>query len=102
MNKLGMDNIRQKNMYLAEILREELSRISGVTLYGPQRQDLRTSIVSFNIKNKDPTYVVEKLEKEGFILAVREIIDKKIVRASPHFFNTENEMTELVRKIKGL
>lgn len=102
MKKLGMKNIQQKNMRLAEILREELSKIPDIVLYGPENQDLRTSIVSFNLENKDPSYVVEKLEKLGFVLAVREIFDKKIVRASPHFFNTENEMLELVKKLKEL
>ncbi len=102
MKKLGMNNIRQKNMKLAEILRKELSKISGIVLYGPENPELRTSIVSFNLEDKEPSYIVKKLEKLGFVLAVREIFDKKIVRASPHFFNTEKEIIELVKKLKEL
>ncbi len=42
------------------------------------------------------------LEKQGIILAVREIMEKKIVRASPHFFNTESEMLQVIDAIKKL
>ena len=34
------------------------------------------------------------------ILAVRDIFTKKIVRASPHFFNTESEIQTVVDAIK--
>ena len=100
--KFGMDNIRKKNMYLSKILREELSKIKNIILYGPENPDERTSIVSFNIEGHEPKYVVEKLEKEKIILAVREIQDTKIVRASPHFFNSESEILKVIDAIKHL
>lgn len=98
----GLDNIRRKNRYLAGMLREELSRIDNVTLYGPQDPDCRTSIVSFNVGGLEPGTVVGKLEKENIVLAVREIFDRKIVRASPHFFNTESEIARVVEAVKRL
>ena len=100
--EFGLGNIRKKNQRLSKILREELSRISGIELYGPQNPEDRTSIVSFNIKGFEPNIVVEKLEKENIILAVREIFEKKILRASPHFFNTESEMSRVIDAIKQL
>ncbi|MGI0065019.1 MAG: aminotransferase class V-fold PLP-dependent enzyme, partial [Nitrosopumilaceae archaeon] len=78
--RLGLDNIRQKNIRLANLLREELSKISGVTLYGPEEVEKRTSIVSFSLQNQDPKIVVERLEKENIVLAVREIFSKKVIR----------------------
>ena len=102
MLNFGMKNIHEKNQYLSNLLREELSKISNVTLYGPDDQNLRTSIVSFNIKGFDSQQVVDKLEKQNIILAVREIMNQKIVRASPHFFNTESQMLEVIDAIKKL
>jgi cysteine desulfurase/selenocysteine lyase len=102
MLNLGMNNIRKKNQYLSNLFREELSKIPNIILYGPENQNDRTSIVSFNIKGFDSQEVVDKLEKQNIILAVREIMVEKIVRASPHFFNTESQMLEVIDAIKKL
>ena len=98
----GMNSIREKNQHLSNLLREELSKVPNIILYGPDDQNIRTSIVSFNIKGLDSQEVVDKLEKQNIILAVREIMDKKIVRASPHFFNTESQMIHVIDAIKKL
>ena len=100
--RFGLDNIHRKIMKLANLLREELSKISGITLYGPEEQEKRTSIVSFSMDEYEPQTVVEKLEKQKVVLAVREIFDKKIIRAAPHFFNTEAEIQKVVDAIKKL
>ena len=92
----------KKNQQLSNLFREELSKISNIVLYGPDDSKDRTSIVSFNIKGSDSQEIVDKLEKQNIVLAVREIMDKKIVRASPHFFNTESEILEVVNAIKKL
>jgi cysteine desulfurase/selenocysteine lyase len=98
----GLKNIRQRAISLANLLREELVKIPGITLYGPADQQKRTSIVSFTIDKKNPSEVVERLENQKIILALREISEKKIVRASPHFFNTENEILRVIEAIKKL
>ncbi|HXU95482.1 MAG TPA: aminotransferase class V-fold PLP-dependent enzyme [Candidatus Nitrosotalea sp.] len=100
LKKIGMKTIREKNIRLANLLREEISKVNGATLYGPEKEDNRTSIVSFSIQDKDSKNLVAKLEKQNMILAVRDIFTKKIVRASPHFFNTESEIQTVVDAIK--
>jgi len=100
--RYGMENIRKKNIHLSSMLIEELSKNNKITLYGPNNPEDRTSIVSFNIEGHEPQKVVEKLEKQGIILAVREIYDKKIIRISPHFFNTETEILTVIDAIKKL
>ena len=102
LQKFGIKNIREKNQYLANVLRDELSKIPNIILYGPENPDERTSIVSFNIKGKDAQDIVDALEKQNIVLAVREIMETKIVRASPHLFNTESEMLQVVDAIKKL
>ena len=98
----GMNNIHKKNKYLSNIFREELSKIHNIILYGPDDPNDRTSIVSFNIKGFDSQEIVDKLEKQNIVLAVREIMEQKIIRASPHFFNTESEILQVVDAIKKL
>jgi len=100
--KFGMENIRKKNLYLSNLLKEELSKIKNILFYGPENPQERTSIISFNIDNHDPELIVKKLEKQNIVLAVREILDQKIIRASPHFFNTESEIIQVVNSIKNL
>ena len=100
--KFGLKNIHKKNQYLSNLFREELSKIKNIILYGPNNSNNRTSIVSFNIKGINSQELVDKLEKQNIILAVREISDTKIVRASPHFFNTESEILQVIDTIKKL
>ena len=102
LQKFGMKNIREKNRYLSSLFRDELSKIPNVVLYGPENPDDRTSIVSFNITGFDPQEIVDKLEKQNIILAVREIMEQKIVRVSPHFFNTEPEILCVIDALKKL
>ncbi len=99
---MGLDNIRKKVISLANLFRDEIAKIPDVTLYGPEDQERRTSIVPFSIGKKLPQEVVEQLEKRGIVLAVREISDTKIVRAAPHFFNTETDILKTVDAIKKL
>jgi len=81
---------------------DELSKIPGITVYRPEKEAKRNSIVSFSINGFEPQVVIEKLDKQKIVLAVREIFDQKIIRAAPHFFNTESEMLKVVEAIKGL
>ena len=100
--RYGMENIRKKNIHLSNMLREELSKNNKITFYGPKIAKDRTSIISFTIDGYESQLVVEKLEKQGIVLAVREIFDKKIIRASPHFFNTESEILQVIDAVKKL
>ena len=100
--QFGLDNIRKKIINLSNLMRDELSNISGITLYGPEEPSKRTSIVSFSIDGQVPQRVIEQLETKKIILAVREILNKKILRVSPHFFNNEGEILKVVEEIRKL
>ncbi|MCV0393346.1 MAG: aminotransferase class V-fold PLP-dependent enzyme [Nitrosopumilus sp.] len=102
LQNFGMKNIREKNIHLSSLFRDELSKIPNVELYGPEDPKDRTSIISFNIDGFGAQEIVDKLEKQNIILAVREIMEKKIVRVSPHFFNKESEILQVVDAIKKL
>ena len=99
---IGIADIRERTINLANLLREEIAKIPEITLYGPEDQDKRTSIVSFTVGKKSPQELVDRLERQGIVLAVREISEQKIMRASPHFFNTDNEILKLVDSLRKL
>lgn len=100
--RVGIDNIRSANVKVAEALRQELGRIQGVTLHGPEDAERRTSIVTFSVP-KDPSAIVSKMEQEsGTVLAEREVVGRKIIRAAPHFFNTEEEAAAVAAQIRAL
>ena len=100
--KYGLENIHSKITKLANLFCDELSKVPGITVYRPEKEAKRNSIVSFSIDGFEPQVVIEKLDKQKIVLAVREIFDQKIIRAAPHFFNTESEMLKVVEAIKGL
>lgn len=102
LQKFGLNEIRKKIIKLSNHMRDELSKIPGITLFGPEEPDKRTSIVSFTLDKYEPQKVCELLEKKKIVIAVREILDKKILRASPHFFNSEEDIQRVVEEIRKL
>lgn len=100
--RTGIDNIRAMNIKVANALREELGRVNGVELHGPADESKRTSIVTFTVE-KDPSYVVRKLEEDAIVLAERDAgLARKVIRAAPHFFNTEDEAATVAARVKEL
>ena len=102
---IGIDTIRKMNMKVANELIEQLRTIPGLSIFGPENEMLRSSIVSFDTNSVLPKVMVSKLEENGIVVAERDIIGggkKKAVRASPHFFNTSDEVSTLVQNIKNI
>ena len=101
--RLGVNNIRKMNMDVANEIIEGLGKIRGISIFGPEDEKLRTSIVSFVIDSVSPKITVSSLQERGIIVAERDIVGggkKKAVRASPHFFNTSNEASTFIQDIK--
>jgi cysteine desulfurase/selenocysteine lyase len=100
--RIGLEAIRKRNMKVANRLREEIAKIPGVKLYGPEDDNMRTSIVTF-MAPLDSSTIVKKLEQNSIILAARDVGGgKKAVRAAPHFFNSEEEAATAASYVKGL
>ena len=104
-HRLGVNTIRKMNMKIANELVEELGRIPGISIFGPEDEKIRSSIVSFTIDSVNPKKIVSGLEERGIIVAERDIVGggkKKAVRASPHFFNDLDEVATFVQNIKNI
>jgi cysteine desulfurase/selenocysteine lyase len=100
--RIGLEIIRKKNMKVAGALRDEVGKIPGVKMYGPDDESQRTSIVTFMLP-ADSSIIVKKLEQNNIIFAARDVGNgKKAIRATPHFFNSEEEVTTAVSYIKSL
>ena len=102
LKNVGFEKIRSKNQNLSRLLQDELRHMPDVISYIPDDPERRTSIISFNIKGMNPQDVVRKLEQHGIILAVREMDRLEMIRASPHFYNTEAQIHELIFRLKQL
>ena len=101
--RIGIERIRKKNMNVARILREELSRIPAIKMYGPDDESKRSSIVTFMPQKADSLALVRQLEKNRVILAARDIGGgKKAVRATPHLFNSEEEASITASHVRDL
>jgi cysteine desulfurase/selenocysteine lyase len=102
---MGIDTIRKMNMKVANEMIEQLRTIPDVSIFGPENEKLRSSIVSFDINSVSPKVVVSRLEENGIVVAERDIIGggkKKAVRASPHFFNTSDEVSSIIQNIRNI
>jgi cysteine desulfurase / selenocysteine lyase len=101
--RIGLERIRKKNMNVAGILREEIAKIPAVKMYGPDDESKRSSIVTFMPQKADPSTLIRQLEQNRIILAARDIgRGKKVVRAAPHFFNSEEEASITASYVKSL
>jgi cysteine desulfurase/selenocysteine lyase len=96
----GLNKIRKKNLHLADILLEFLAHSKSYEPLGTTDRTLRTSIIPVETIGIKALEVVQKLAKSNIVIAEREILDKKILRISPHFYNDEEETARVVEALK--
>lgn len=107
---IGLDNIRKRAWGLADLLRAQLSDISGVQLRDIGSQTC--AIVSFSIDGLDPEATVAALRAQNIVIGASTpdstLLDSEarklpiMLRAAPHYFNTEDEISQLVRSLAAL
>jgi cysteine desulfurase / selenocysteine lyase len=98
---IGVDRIWQRIEMLGRLLRTRLSAIPGVTIH--DSGDQLSGIVTFSVKDMEDTSVKNKLAKRGINVSVGVAGStlyymnrrglSSVVRASVHYFNTEEEIT---------
>ena len=100
LQNLGWNNIRNHIISLSNLFIDEIGKIPEARVFGPENENERTSIVSFEVGKNDPEKILSTLAEKGIIIAKREIYEKPILRISPHVFNTKDEILKLVEELK--
>ena len=99
--EVGINEIEDRNRQLASRLKEQLANIPGVHIYSPMEPGLSSGLVAFALAGWEPPAAVERLWDDHRIV-VRQVGYPPGIRASLHFFNTEDEVDQLARAVKGL
>lgn len=107
---IGLNHIETRVAKLADVLREALSDIKGV-----QVRDLgqtKCGIVTFTKEGRDPQFIEERLREKGINVSVALMTSARLdlearnlsslVRASVHYFNTEDEISRFVQAVKNI
>jgi cysteine desulfurase / selenocysteine lyase len=107
---LGLESIERRVQYLAALLREQLGQVEGVTVRDLGR--VRCGIVTFTHELHSAGDVMQWLQANGIAVrvAVRSAtrIDmeqrglEELVRASVHYYNTEEEVERLCEVLRSL
>jgi len=89
----GIKNVESRILRLTGYLIDTVKDL-GLKLQTPEETQCRSGIVNFKIDN--PQKVAEKLKNKGKIVSAR----AHGIRISPHFYNTEEEIDEIMEEIK--
>ena len=99
--EIGIDQIEQRNLDLAGLMKEALAETPGVRLISPMNRNSSTGLVSFAIERVAPPEAVARLWEQHRIVA-RHVGFPAGIRVSLHFFNTEEEVQQVVDAVRGL
>lgn len=107
---LGIPAIESRVQHLADSLREGLAVIPGVTVADTAAR--RCGIVTFTVDAVAPAEVVAAAERDGITInestarwAALDMGAKEltqVVRASPHYFNTDEELQRLLTSVSSI
>jgi isopenicillin-N epimerase len=96
---IGREAIEARSRTLTEALVEGLAGVRGVQLWTSREADARVAVVSFQPGTLDPRRVLEALEADGIVAAMRGGTDRPGIRFSPHFYNDETDIERAVAAI---
>ena len=106
---LGLEAIESRCRTLSTSLRAGLQAIPGVSLHdlGPDP----ASIVTFTVGSRDPDALKARLAQSGYNVSVSRpsstLLDARarqlpvVLRASPHYYNTEDEISRFVGAVSA-
>jgi len=109
LEKIGMENIRNHEIYLTEYALESMQSLKHITIYGPMDSKFRGGVISFNIADIHPHYLATIMNDHG--IAIRsghhcaQVLMQRLdvpatSRASFYIYNTKEEIDKFVNAIK--
>lgn len=107
---IGIDKIWQRIQYIAGYMRAQLSAIKGVTVH--DAGSVQCGIVTFTVAGIDSYIIKNKLAEQNINTSVAKAISAlyfmnrhgiaSSVRASVHYYNTEEEVNQLCSALKAI
>ncbi|GEN54286.1 MULTISPECIES: cysteine desulfurase [Halobacillus] len=103
---IGLDEIKQHEEKLASYAMQEMNKVDGMTIYGPEH---RAGLVTFNLSDVHPHDLATVLDAEGIAVRaghhcaqplMRWLEVSATARASFYLYNTEQEIDKLVAGLK--
>ena len=107
-NELGINEITKHTEMISEYAFKELSKIDGITIYGPSQN--RISIVSFNIDGIHSGDIAQMLDYEGITMrsgrhCCSPLMDKldisSCLRLSLYLYNDSSEIDLFIEKLNA-
>ena len=105
---IGLESIRERCQKLSDQMRQQLGAVEGVTVHDIGVD--KAAIVSFSKQGIESRRLADRLSvqrinvsvsgKESTLLDMQERGLDDIVRASPHYYNTEEEIERLVKAVR--
>lgn len=107
---IGLDRIWGRIQYLSALLRAQLAQIDGVTVHDfGERQ---CGIVTFSVDGFDAAAIKSRLAEDRINVTVGKAVStliymeknqlKSVVRASVHYYNTEDEIGILCKSLEAI
>lgn len=107
---LGLDNIQNRVLELANYLRNKLSNVNGVTPHILNKH--QCGITTFYVENIDASSIVAALREKGINCSVSSpdstLLDATknklpdLIRASVHYYNDQQEIDKFIDVLKGI
>ncbi|MEH7523826.1 cysteine desulfurase [Bacillus sp. JJ1503] len=106
LQEIGLEHIEAHEHELAAYALEKMSKVEGITIYGPKEVSKRTGVVTFNLDDVHPHDVATVLDAEGIAVRAGHHCAQPLMkwlkasataRASFYLYNTEEEIDKLVK-----
>ena len=97
----GMEEIEARDVELASLLKQSLGETPGVRVLSPLDRRGSSGLVSFAIDGIEPVDAVTRLWEQHHIVC-RQVGFPTGIRVALHFFNTEEEVGQVVEAVRGM
>ncbi|EAD7783808.1 cysteine desulfurase [Listeria monocytogenes] len=107
--EVGLANIHAHEQALASYAIEEMSKIEGITIYGPKDASKRCGLVTFNLEGAHPHDIATILDEDGIAIRagyhcaqplMKWLDVSSTARASFYIYNTKEEIDALIDGLK--
>lgn len=98
---IGIQQIEQRVMSLANLLRERVASIEGCNLLSTTSQESACGLATIGLEGWPPAELATTLQ-ERFSIVGRTVNNPAGVRFSTHFFNTEREVEQVAEALAQL